>query len=208
VNDLHDHGDHGDLIDRLARLGDALDLDDTGIDEHVLAGIRAERAPRRRAGWLVAAVLVVTLAGVVVSPTSRRAVARWFGLDGLTVEIDPDTSVPPPSATFDTPGPGETVEVEVQGRRIVVSAVDGELTEQLILKTVGSSDQIREVTVDGHTGLWFAGVPHHVMYDAAVGDVVVERVAGNTLVWQDGDTLRRVEGFARLSDAIDFVEGT
>ena len=46
------------------------------------------------------------------------------------------------------------------------------------------------------------------MYDAAVGDVVVERVAGNTLVWQDGDTLLRVEGFARLSDAIEFVEGT
>ena len=55
MNDIRDHGDHGDLIDRLARLGDALDLDETGISEHVLAGIRAERAPRRRTAWLVAA---------------------------------------------------------------------------------------------------------------------------------------------------------
>ena len=91
--------------------------------------------------------------------------------------------------------------MDVDGRRIIVSAVRGELTEQLIVKTVGSSDQIEEVTVDGHPGLWFAGAPHHVMYDAPIGDVVVERVAADTLVWQDGDSLFRVEGFDRLADA-------
>ena len=134
--------------------------------------------------------------------------ARWFGFDGLTVEVDPDATVPTMSAAFDAPGPGETVVVDVDGRRIVVSAVRGDLTGQLIVKTVGSSDQIEEVTVDGHPGLWFDGVPHHVMYDAPTGDVVVERVAADTLVWQDGDALLRVEGFDRLSDAIGFVEGT
>ena len=206
---MTDLDDYGDLIDRLGRLGDALDLDDTGLTDRVLAGIRSERAPRRRTGWLVAAALLVALvAGAVASPSSRRAVARWFGFEGLTVEVDPDATVPPGAATFDAPGPGATVVVNVDGRRIIVSAVHGELSEPLIVKTVGSSDQIEEVTVDGHPGLWFGGAPHHVMYGAPTGDVVVERVAADTLVWQDGDTLFRVEGFGRLEDALGFVEGT
>ena len=96
--------------------------------------------------------------------------------------------------------------VEVDGRRIAVSAVRRAADRQPILKTVGSSDQIREVTVDGHAGLWFAGVPHDVMYDAPIGEVVVERVAVDTLVWHDGAVLWRVEGFDRLPDAIEFVE--
>ena len=38
---------------------------------------------------VVAAAVLVILVGVALIPDSRRAVARWFGLDGVTVEVDP-----------------------------------------------------------------------------------------------------------------------
>ena len=37
------------------------------------------------------------------------------------------------------------------------------------------------------------------------GEIVVERVAANTLLWQRDGVLWRVEGFTRLSEALDFV---
>lgn len=46
------------------------------------------------------------------------------------------------------------------------------------------------------------------MYESPVGGVVVERVAGNTLLWQHDDVLSRVEGFHELSQALAFAEGT
>ena len=67
---------------------------------------------------------------------------------------------------------------------------------------------VRYVQAIRQPGLWFSGQPHEVLYDSANGDVVVERVAANTLVWQEGDVLLRIEGFAELSDALHFAEGT
>ena len=156
---VSDLDDYGDLVDRLGRLGDALDLDDTGITEHVLAGIRVGTSTstprpagswRRRSSWRC-------WPAWWSRPSSRRAVARWFGLDGLTVEVDPDTSRA--AGVGHLRRAGTRRDGGGGGARDAASSCrpcDGELTEQLIVKTVGSSDQIEEVTVDGHPGLWFA----------------------------------------------------
>ena len=197
-----------DLVERLARLGDALDVDDAQLVDAVLDRIDSAPArslPRR---WLVAAAVVALAAGIVLHPDSRDAMARWLGLDGVTVEIDPELSVPTSSASFDAPGPGESEVVIVDGREVLVSALDGRLDERLITKTVSSSDQVEQVEVSGHPGLWVSGTAHEVMYESPEGDVVVRRVAANTLLWQDGTVLYRVEGFAELADALAFAEGT
>ena len=80
------------------------------------------------------------------------------------------------------------------------------IDERLITKTVGSTDQIRQVEVMGRPGLWITGDAHQVRYLSPEGDVVVDRVAADTLLWQDGAVLFRVEGFDDLADALAFVE--
>ena len=200
--------DHGDLVERLERLGEALEFDDVDLVDQVVAEIGLRRRSVRTRRWLVAASVLLVGAAAIGYPDSRHAVARWFGFETLRIEVDPALSLPMTEEAIGVPGPGETLVVEVDGRRVTVSAVDGRLSAALVVKTVGSSEQITEVTVRGRPGLWISGDPHEVMYESSDGSVVVERVARDTLVWQDGDVLLRVEGFAELSDALAFVEGT
>lgn len=205
---MTDHDVFDDLIGRLERFGDALGVDDTDVTDVVLhrIGTTPPAQPSRRTLVAAAIVLAVT-AAVLVPPGSRQAVARWFGFDRLVVEIDPDLPIRAPSGAVELPGPGESRRVDVAGREILVSAVGGTWNDGLITKSVGSSDQIEPVDVGGLDGLWFSGAPHEVFYEAGDGRVVVDRVAANTLVWQDGDVLYRVEGFATLDEALRFVEG-
>jgi hypothetical protein len=197
--------DLDDLTERLRALGDALDFDDAELAESVLGRIDTE--PRRRPRlWLVAAAAVlVILIGVALIPDSRRAVARWFGLDAVTVEVDPAVSGTAGPVSFDLPGPGESRVVEVEGRQILVSTVSGELSPRMITKSVQSSTQVHEVDVDGAPGLWIAGPPHEIGYESPTGEPVFERMAGNTLLWQRGDVLSRVEGFEDLEAALAFA---
>ena len=200
--------DDSDLVERLELLGDDLDFDDVDLASAVLLEVRERRSRVRARRWLVAAGVLMVVGAAAGYPDSRQAVARWFGFDSLSVEVDPELSVPAAEGLFEAPGPGETIVVDVGGRAITVSTVSGRLNTAVVVKTVGSADQIEEVTVQGRDGLWISEAPHQVGYESLDGSIVVERVAQNTLVWQSGDVLVRVEGFVELSDALAFVEGT
>jgi hypothetical protein len=207
--------EHDALAERLTALGDALDLDETATAHAVMARLTTvgdERAPgrARRPLLVAAAVVVLAVVAIVVQPDARHAVARWFGLDGVVVEIDPELTVPPGPASFDLPGPGRSSVIVVDGREILVSAIDGTLDGALVAKVVRSSDQIEEVDVGGRPGLWISGADHtvtfEVLYEGPDGEARGERVAADTLLWQDGTTLLRVEGFETLADALAFAE--
>ena len=200
--------EHSDLVERLELLGDDLDFGDVDLAGAVVLGVRERRSRVRARRWLVAAGVLMVVGAAAGYPDSRQAVARWFGFDSLSVEVDPELSVPAAEGLFEAPGPGETIVVDVGGRSITVSTVSGRLNTAVVVKTVGSADQIEEVTVQGRDGLWISEAPHQVGYESLDGSIVVERVAQNTLVWQSGDVLVRVEGFVELSDALAFVEGT
>lgn len=212
---MTDTRDHDDVIGLLATLGDALHLDDDHLVDDVLDRVagRAGR-PQRRASqagghrWLVAAGIVAVAAAFVAHPSGRDAMARWFGLDGVSIEVDPSVSVVTSAEPFALPGPGESEVVMVDGREVLFSAVDGRLSDVGLTKTVQSADQISDVRVGDHPGLWIAAGPHQVSYETPGGDVVVTRVASNTLLWQDGPLLFRVEGFDDLNDALEFAAGT
>lgn len=207
---MTDPTDFDGLIGQLEGLAGALAVDDTDIVVNVLDRIAADRPGRTWSRWTVAAAIValVVAAGVVVHPGTRSAVAGWLGLDGLTIGVDPDLPVSPPPVSFEGPGPGSSRRVVVGDREILVSAIRGSLSRSLISKTVGTSDQVVAVEVDGHPGLWISGGRHEVLYEATDGDIAVVRGAANTLLWTADGVLYRVEGFDRLDDVLAFVEGT
>lgn len=208
--------DEHDLIARLGSLGEVLDLPATRtsrvvdvvlarLDEFARPVARAASVRDRRGLAFAAAVAVVVAGSVLAVPDARHAVARWLGLDAVSVKVDPDLSSTAHDGTFTTPGPGESRVVTVDGRQILVSAIAGALDEALIAKTVGSSEQVLGVDVAGWPGLWIEGDPHEVMYRDLDGSVLVERVAADTLLWQEADVLLRVEGFTELDAALDYA---
>lgn len=184
-----------DLEHDLARLGDRLALDDEGLVDDVLARIIGPEpaAPAAPPRWLVAAaILLAVVAAALVVPTSRQAIADWFGLDGVRIEQQPDLSVP----------------ADVTGQLpagVAYDELDGSLDPDLITKVLGEGSDIRRVDVNGLSGLWIDGAPHELVIRGADGETVIRRFAGNTLLWQDGDTIRRVEGFATLDEALAFA---
>ncbi|MEO8363876.1 MAG: hypothetical protein ABI570_05800 [Ilumatobacteraceae bacterium] len=193
---------------RLSNLGSAFDIDERGLVESIDAQLnRASSANRRSMRRLlqIAAVAVLIFALVAVfHPDTRRAVANWFGLSQVRIERNADLDLLGAPITFELPGPGESLIIVVNGRQILASTIYGQIGRTM-QKTLGSSTSIIEVDVGGHVGLWISGAPHEVMYETLDGHVAVERVAGNTLLWEVSNVLYRLEGFENLDDALEFV---
>jgi hypothetical protein len=191
----------------------------------------------RRALQVAALVVLVVAASAVAVPSSRRTLADWFGFERARIERRPDLSVPeqppvispaptdaptsgsapptrsdsvPPDSvpSNSVPGPGRSSTVLVDGIAVLVSALDGTLDDGLISKSVGGGSNVREVDVAGRRGVWIDGEPHELAYRTGDGEVVFERFAGNTLLWQVGDVLYRVEGFPTLADALAYATST
>lgn len=210
-----------DLERRLTSLGQHLDLDDDGavLSERVMAQIDVEDvdADERRDRWLgyVAAAIVVAMIAAVAMPSSRATIAGWFGLDGVRIErrdnVDSTSDTSPVAAVegevSGLPGPGDSREVTVEGRVVLVSVIEGVLTDEVLVKTLNPDTDIVEVTVGDAPGLWISGAPHDLAFLSPDGSIVFERVAGNTLVWQDDQMIGRVEGFESVDAAIEFASG-
>ncbi len=203
-----------DLEQRLVSLGDELALDDADLVDLVLG--RLDRpVPDGRNGrlWIhVAAIVIVVLTVLTATiPAPRRIVAGWLGFDQVRIERRPDLTVPTEPDPFESssePSSSATDESRVEsvdGREILVSVIDGRLSDSSLTKTVGSGTAVIEVDVAGHRGLWIDGEPHDVMYESPEGDFTSRRFAGNTLLWQVGDVLYRLEGFESLDDALEFA---
>lgn len=193
---------------RLVDLAHALDIDDAGLVDSIVARVDRSSSglcPSHRRLQLVAALVLVVAVAIALIPESRRVVARWFGLNQVRIERDADLDVSSVPETFELPGPGESRIMVLNGREILVSTIDGRLNGPIMRKTLGSDTSVIEVDVAGHLGLWIDGAPHEVMYVTSDGGVAVERVAGNTLLWEVGTVLYRLEGFDNLDDALTFA---
>jgi hypothetical protein len=207
-----------DFETRLTSLGQHLDLDDgDALSERVMARIDVDDVDGdgRRGRWLgyAAAVLVVAAIAAVAVPSSRDTIAGWFGLDGVRIERRQDVETPRDTSLVPViagdvsglPGPGDSREVTVDGRVVLVSVIEGVLADEVLVKTLGPDTDIVEVTVGDAPGLWISGAPHDLAYLPPEGTIVFERVAGNTLVWQDDQMIGRVEGFESVGAAIEFA---
>ena len=184
-----------DLEHDLARLGDQLALDDQGLVGDVLGRLDTPGPPDRSHRWLVAAAVVLAVvAAALVVPSSRQAIADWFGLDGVRIEQQPDLSVPA-DATDQLPA------------GVTYDEFEGTLDTDVITKVLGDESTIRRVDVGGRPGLWIDGEPHELVIRDVDGETVIRRFAGNTLLWQDGDTIHRIEGVATLDEALAVAQG-
>ena len=200
------------LEERLRALGDQLHIDETAVVDGVLARLDQQPAAEQRgaspSGILrVAAVLLVAVAAVVVAvPSAREAVADWFGFDGVTIERDSGLDVPATADPIDDAADAGfgTVAPDVE-EAVLVSEFPGSIDTDGLTKTIGDGTDVQRVDVNGAPGVWIDGDPHEVVYQDASGQFVVERFAGNTLLWQDGTLVRRLEGFDTLEQALAYA---
>jgi hypothetical protein len=95
------------------------------------------------------------------------------------------------------PRPGIPASELLGGAALLFTQNRGDVDEGLANKLVDSGlGRVTKVKVGDDDGYWFFGQPHVFWYIAEDGSVVEEsrRLVGNTLVWQHGDVLYRIEG--------------
>jgi hypothetical protein len=81
---------------------------------------------------------------------------------------------------------------------IVTEFAGGSVDEQFFGKMIDpSTTTLEKVTVNGQPGFWIQGAPHFFFYRSAGTSGSVEqetlRLAGNTLIWAQGNLLMRLE---------------
>lgn len=90
------------------------------------------------------------------------------------------------------------------GVSVLVSEARGAVSEPFFFKVLGPDATIEQITVDGHPAYWISGAPHQFAFTDDQGNPYFEtmRLATNTLVFDDGGTLVRIEGDMTQAQAI------
>ncbi len=92
----------------------------------------------------------------------------------------------------------------VAGVSAVVVVFRGRVDEALFGKVATVGTRIDEVGIDGGRGFWLEGEPHQFFYRDTAGNPWPEtlRLAGNTLLWEQGETTLRLEAQISRNDAL------
>jgi hypothetical protein len=87
------------------------------------------------------------------------------------------------------------------GVGLLVTEFGGDVTPELVGKLVDGGVAVDPVTVGGQPGYWIEGGPHVFFFRNARGDILEEtmRLAGNTLLFERGTMLVRLEGSRELT---------
>jgi hypothetical protein len=91
----------------------------------------------------------------------------------------------------------------VTGVGALVSVFPARIDEGFFRKTLGNTATVRPADVDGAVGYWIEGSPHQLMFES--GNDVLEdtlRLATNTLIWQRGANVYRLEADIDLETAV------
>ena len=92
--------------------------------------------------------------------------------------------------------------------RLVLSQFRGAVWDGFHKKAVGTGTTIENVTVSGEPGLFVSGEEHYVMFVDGDGLITDERtaLAGNTLLWNRGPLLLRLEADVPRDEALELAE--
>lgn len=103
----------------------------------------------------------------------------------------------------------ELPELANTGIGLLVQQIHGSLDRERVEKLVVEFDvAVTPVEVDGAEGFWIEGPPHAFRYIDASGAERSEmtRLVGDTLVWQRGDVLHRIESGLGLTETRSIAE--
>jgi len=98
-------------------------------------------------------------------------------------------------------------ESSVTGAGALVSVMPAKIDEGFFQKTLGATSTVRSVDVDGAPGYWIEGSPHELLFE--FGDQILPdtfRLATNTLLWQRGDDVYRLEADIDLDTALRIAD--
>jgi hypothetical protein len=90
------------------------------------------------------------------------------------------------------------------GIGVVVTQFRADIGPEIFEKLIDSGVSITPARVNGNAAWWIAGGDHYFFYRDANGRVVntTLRLAGETLIWEEGGVTHRVEGAVTLAKAI------
>ncbi|MEA3186102.1 MAG: hypothetical protein QOJ74_2579 [Ilumatobacteraceae bacterium] len=91
----------------------------------------------------------------------------------------------------------------VIGVGALVSVIPGRIEDGFFNKMLGDTSTVRSVDVGGVGGYWIEGAPHQLFFvTGGQFEADTLRLATNTLLWQRGDTLYRIEADISLETAL------
>jgi hypothetical protein len=185
------------------------------------------RRSRRRLIAAALAALAVLIGAAFAVPDSRSAILRLFGLEGVTViQVDelPRVGRGPLvfgdrttlvqaerelgfTALLPNLGRPEDVRVDPGGgylivlydSRIRLSEFRSGPSGPFLLKKLSADSRVRRLTVNGGPGLWVPG--GHLVFELGRQP----RLAGNTLLWEQGRLTLRLEGRFTLAKALEIA---
>lgn len=186
---------------------------------------------------LAAALLAAMLgAGLLITPV-RETVAGWLGLSHVEIHRVQRVPTPAasPAGAGSAVGQAEAgrlagfavrlpaalgspreIDFDPRSREVTAVYADALVTEAagtfpvaFVQKMVGPGTRFEQVTVNGRPGVWLEGEPHAVFYLDRNGQFVNGslRLAGNTLVWEEGGVVYRIEANVTRERALE-VAGT
>jgi hypothetical protein len=90
------------------------------------------------------------------------------------------------------------------GAGLLLTEFRGTISERLFQKFVGPGTTVERVHVDGKIGYWISGAPHQVLVLDPSGEPIFDtiRLAGNVLMWEDGELTLRLESELGKDDAL------
>ena len=90
------------------------------------------------------------------------------------------------------------------GVGVLVTEFDGKIEPEFIGKLAGQATKIEQLSVDGERAIWLEGGPHAVFFSTRGGTIGEDtaRLAGNTLLVQQGSVLVRLEGELSREQAV------
>ncbi len=95
------------------------------------------------------------------------------------------------------------------GVGLLITEFRGDLDPGAFLKTLGPDSRLTEVRVNGVLGYWIEGKPHQFLYrDPITKQYQTEtlRLAGNTLIWEQGSVTIRIESALTKDQALRIAQ--
>ncbi|HZQ35141.1 MAG TPA: hypothetical protein VFD32_04355 [Dehalococcoidia bacterium] len=148
-------------------------------------------------------------------PATLQAAEQAAGFHVLV----PAALGPPDAVYLDRTAPGGAVTLvytprpdlpasPITGVGLLLTEFRGAIEPDFLGKGVGPDTTLTPLSVGGEPGWWLAGAPHAFFYHAPDGQVRPDRIrlAGNTLLWEQGPLTLRLEAKLTRDAAVRIAE--